>query len=157
MDTRLPGGPQGGPVLAANDLRLFPIAGTCGVPLNATAVSGDLIAVSPGAAGLLRVFPGALAEPVTNTISFSAGQTRAGNGLFMLATDNSGTLAIRNLSPGPVDVVLDVTGYFDSGCPSITVSPSTIHGVTDGTPVNVTLMLLLFAGYAAYYFCRADL
>ena len=139
LDTRLPAGPQGGPALGPNELRLFPISGICGVPLTATAAGGNLIAVKPAASGLLRVFPGDLAEPVTNTIAFGAGQTRAGNGLFMLATDGSGTLAVRNLSSGPVDVVFDATGYFDTGCPPIVVGPSTLPSVADGTPVSTTL------------------
>ncbi len=139
LDTRLPAGPQGGPALGPNELRLFNISGTCGVPLTATAAGGNLIAVKPGASGLLRIFPGDLAEPETTTISFSAGQTRAGNGLFLLATDASGTLAVRNLSSGPVDVVFDVTGYFDTGCPPIVVDPPALPSVADGTPVDSTL------------------
>ncbi|MDL2718597.1 MAG: putative Ig domain-containing protein [Acidobacteriota bacterium] len=139
LDTRLTAGPQGGPALAADEIRIFPITGTCGVPLTASAVSGSLIAIRPGASGLVRVFPSDVTEPPTNTIAFSAGQTRAGNGLFLLATNGSGTLAVHNVSPGAVDVVFDVNGYFDSGCDPITVNPASLPTFADGTPVNSTL------------------
>ena len=139
FDTRLAAGPLGGPSIAASQVRLFSIAGNCGVPLTATAVSANLVVTDPTASGFLRVFPSDVAEPNTNTISFSAGQTRAGNGLFLLATDGSGTLAFHNLSLGAIDVVFDVTGFFDDTCPPITVNPPSLASVPDGTPVNVTL------------------
>ena len=139
LDTRLPTGPQGGPALAADEIRIFPLTGTCGIPLTATAVSGSLIAIKPGASGLVRVYPGDITEPATLTIAFGAGQTRAGNGLFLLATNGTGTLAVHNVSAGPVDFVFDVNGYFDATCPPIAVNPATLPSVADGTPVNQAL------------------
>ncbi|HSB63533.1 MAG TPA: Ig domain-containing protein, partial [Thermoanaerobaculia bacterium] len=139
FDTRLPAGPLGGPPMGPGELRLFTIAGNCGVPLTASAVSASLIVTDANASGLLRVFPSDVAEPTTNTISFSAGQTRAGNGLLLLATDGSGALAFHNLSLGAINVVFDVTGFFDTACAPITVDPPSLASVPDGTPVNATL------------------
>ncbi|MGE5715335.1 MAG: beta strand repeat-containing protein [Acidobacteriota bacterium] len=139
FDTRRVTGPLGGPSIGPDEVRLFTIAGNCGVPLTASAVGANLVVTDTTASGFLRVFPSDLTEPGTSTISFSATQTRAGNGLFLLATDGSGTLAFHNVSPGKIDVVFDVTGFFDTTCSTVVVNPTSLATVPDGTPVNTTL------------------
>ena len=112
IDTRNPGGPTGGPALAATSARTFPIVGGCGVPSAANAVSGNVTVVSPTAAGFVVAYPGNLAVPQTNVISFRASQTRANNAVVSLATDGTGTIRTWNGSVGTVHFILDINGYF---------------------------------------------
>ena len=109
VDTRTTGGP-----LVPAETRTFTLAGQCGVPASAYAVVVNVTAVSPVASGTLSLFPGHLsASPATWTVAFEAGRTRAVGTVMLLAADRSGTLKATNASAGPVDVVLDVSGYFE--------------------------------------------
>lgn len=109
VDTRVSGG-----ALAASESRSFVVAGTCGVPASAYAVVVNVTAVAPSAAGHLSVLPGhVLAPPQTTTVSFSAGRTRAVGTVALLSADGAGTLRVANGSAGPVEVLLDVSGYFE--------------------------------------------
>ncbi|HYN42695.1 MAG TPA: PQQ-dependent sugar dehydrogenase, partial [Thermoanaerobaculia bacterium] len=107
-DTRTSGGP-----LASLETRTFTIAGACGVAASAYAAILNVTAVSPAASGYLTVFPGHLAASATSTVSFAAGRTRAAATVMLLAADGTGTLKVTNGSAGAVDVVLDVSGYFE--------------------------------------------
>ena len=51
----------------------------------------------------------------TSTINFRAGQVKANNAIVPLATDGSGLLALRATcaGAGPVQVIVDVNGYFE--------------------------------------------
>ncbi len=113
VDTRLADGPHGGPALGANELRDFLLGGQCGIPADARAVSFNITVVGPTAPGFLRVFAAGTVEPLTSTINFSAGQTRANNGIAALI--GSGMLSVRAslaADPGTVHLVIDVNGYF---------------------------------------------
>jgi hypothetical protein len=112
VDTR--NAATGGPALGAGTTRSFPVTGgTCGIPSTAIAVSVNLTAVSPAAAGYLTLFPGdGAGPPVASSVNFSAGQTRGNNAIVLLATDGTGTIKVKNGSAGTVHFVLDVNGYF---------------------------------------------
>ena len=102
-----------GPAIAAGATRTFPVAGRCGVPASAIAVSVNLTVVTPGQPGAALAFPGNFAAPPnTNGVSFGAGITRANNLILALATNGDGSVKIRNTSTAPLQVVLDVNGYF---------------------------------------------
>jgi hypothetical protein len=111
IDTRDPVGAAGGQPLAPNALRTFLMTGACGIPATARVLSMNVIAVSPTADGVLTAFPGDRSLPGTSTLSYRAGQTRANNSIMGLGFD--GTLGVQNNSPGSVDLVLDVTGFFE--------------------------------------------
>ena len=113
LDTRLAAGPYGGPAVAAGGERVVAAALQCGIPASAKAVSLNVTAAAPAAAGNLRFFPGDGVAPNASTLNFSAGRTRANNAIVMLASSGSGTLAVRNSSVASVDVVIDVNGYFE--------------------------------------------
>lgn len=108
-DTRDPVGPRGGPALAAGARRALPVAGVCGVPAEARAVSLNLTVVNPAAGGHLTLF-GSVLPPATSTLNFAPGQTRANNAVVGLAAD--GSLAVVCGSLGAAHLVLDVNGYF---------------------------------------------
>jgi hypothetical protein len=102
----------GGPALAAGSVRLFTVAGSCGVPASARSISANLTVVQPRAAGYLNIFPGDVSPPSTSAISLKNGRTRANNLVVALSSDGRGVIGILNGSPADVDVILDVSGYF---------------------------------------------
>lgn len=110
LDTRL----ANGPALQPGTVRTSALTNACGVPATAQALSVNVTVVGPTAHGDLRFFPGdMLSAPLVSDISFDAGQTRANNAIVKLAGDGSGTLKVKSDSTGPVNLVLDVNGYFD--------------------------------------------
>ena len=139
LDTRLPAGSHGGPALypanaRANGLapettywnRVVRVAGVCGLPAqgapDAPAAVAVNVTVIPGTAGgHLTLYPGdqypgaAVGPPATSTLNFAPGRVRANNAVVPLAASGSGTLALAVTlsSPAPVDVALDVFGYFE--------------------------------------------
>lgn len=109
-DTRNAAGPYGGPALSAQSARVFTLAGQCGIPLDALAVSTNITITNPTASGDLRVYPAGSAAPLASTINFRPGQVRANNAVVGLGT---GGLVILNDQPaGTVHFILDVNGYF---------------------------------------------
>jgi uncharacterized repeat protein (TIGR01451 family) len=112
VDTRNAPGPSGGPALAANSTRSFPVTGgNCGIPSTATAVSVNLTAVGAAARGYLTLYRSDMdTTPLMSNINFSPGQTRANNAVVPLAPDD--TIKVKNGSAGAVHFVLDVNGYF---------------------------------------------
>ncbi len=112
VDTRNPAGALGGPALAPNGTRSFPLAGTCGIPANATAVSVNLTVVAPQGAGSVSLYQGGTGATNATSISFSAGRTRANNAVVALAAGGTGLATARNASNGVLDLVLDVNGYY---------------------------------------------
>ena len=113
LDTRLTAGPLGGPSLAAAARRLLPLNGTCGIPPGARAISTNLTVVAGGAAGSLVLWAGDGDLTGTSSLSFGAGRTRANNAVVELARDGTRTLWVKSSSASPVDVILDVNGYFE--------------------------------------------
>jgi len=120
LDTRSPSGPYGGPALAAGQNRTFLLAGRCGIPASARAVSVNLTITQPTVAGFLTLYPGGT-PPVVSSINYSAGRTRANNAVVGL--DGSGQLAIRcGQASGTTHAILDVTATSNSR-----VTPSGLH------------------------------
>jgi hypothetical protein len=117
VDTRNPAGPYGGPALAGGSERSFDLAGLCGIPPTAKAVSLSVTAVAPTmtptSSGSLRLFQGGIPAPNTSAISFSAGQNRANNAVIGVTQDGHGTIIVlADMPSGVVDLVVDVNGYF---------------------------------------------
>jgi hypothetical protein len=97
--------------LAAQERRVFQVAGLCGVPPATDSVAINLTVTQPAAPGHLRAAPGnGLTD--ASALNFSAGQTRANNAIVQLATDGTGGLSVKNVSGGTAHVVIDVYGYF---------------------------------------------
>jgi len=113
LDTRNAPGPHGGPALAPSSQRVLPVAGTCGIPAGAKALALNVTVVSPPGSGYVTLFPGDGTPAVASSINFSAAQILSNNTVAKLAASGSGTLGLVSLSTaGSVQVVLDVTGYF---------------------------------------------
>ncbi len=113
IDTRNAVGTYGGPSIAANTTRGFPLAGQCGIPADAVAVSANVTIDTPGIGGTLNSFAAALpASPNTSVLSFKTGKTRANNAVLMLGSDGTNDVKIQNQSTAAASVIVDVNGYF---------------------------------------------
>lgn len=121
-DTRGNGftGPYGPPALAEGS-RDFPLAGQCGIPVSARAVAYNLTVVVPSGmtiVGHLTVHAGGTQLPPTSTINWTTPTTvhdiiRANNGIGTLGTNGSLRISYPGPAFGPVNVLLDVLGYFE--------------------------------------------
>jgi hypothetical protein len=111
LDTREPVGPLAGPALVAGGDRTFGIAGQCGVPTWARAVSVNLTVTQPTAQGNVRLYPGGSSPPLTSTLNYVPGLTRANNAIAVLGPDGDLGLACRQVS-GTVHAIVDVNGFF---------------------------------------------
>jgi uncharacterized repeat protein (TIGR03803 family) len=111
VDTRNANGPLGGPALAAGASRTFVLAGNCNIPPTATALAVNVAVTSPTATGNLTLYPGGIARPVTSTINYNIGGTRANNAIVRLGP--AGDLVVYcGQGSGTAQMVLDVNGYF---------------------------------------------
>jgi len=108
VDTR---DPSPGAPLSAGVPRPFAIAGTCGIPPTARAVSLNLTVTGATGNGNVRLYPGGTAPPPTSTINFGAGLTRANNAISLLGTEGDLT-ALLSSAPS-AHVIIDVNGYFE--------------------------------------------
>ncbi|HEV3076593.1 MAG TPA: hypothetical protein VHB47_19375, partial [Thermoanaerobaculia bacterium] len=114
LDTRNPTGAWAGPALASGVQRSFALAGRCGIPATARAVSANLTVTGAGANGYLRAFAADLAAvPATSNLDFGAGQVRANNAVVAVSQDGNAAITIQpELAAGTVNVIFDVNGYF---------------------------------------------
>ncbi len=95
--------------------QVFTIAGNCGVPADAKAVSLNVTAVNATSNGNLRLYPGDGSVPTTSVLNFQTAINRANNTVAQLATNGDGTLgAAAFLSSGTqtVGLIIDVNGYY---------------------------------------------
>jgi hypothetical protein len=113
IDTRRATGTYGGPALQGGTQRDFPLAGQCGIPAAATAISANLTVTSPSGSGDLRLFPSGTPTPAVSSINFNAGRTRANNTLLSVNGAPAGSLTVQcDLPGGTTHFLFDVNGYF---------------------------------------------
>jgi hypothetical protein len=72
-------GPFGPPALIATIPRVFPVAGHCGIPPTAQAVSANVAVTNTAGTGFISAWPDGAPQPVplVATLTFSPGQTIA--------------------------------------------------------------------------------
>jgi uncharacterized repeat protein (TIGR01451 family) len=114
VDTRNPPGPTGGPALQANTTRTFPVAGECGVPLDAKAVAVIVTVAQQTQMGDLRIYPAGSLPPGASAINFAPGRTRANNTIVALGVGGAITVQCDMPPgiPGSTHFLLDIYGYF---------------------------------------------
>ncbi len=88
------------------------VAGRCGIPATAKAVSLNVTVISPSAGGHLRLFASGSPRPGTSSINYSSGQTRANDAVVSLGVDGAVVVSVGQPS-GTTHAVIDVTGYFE--------------------------------------------
>lgn len=114
FDTRNPAGAFAGPALAAASPRSFPLAGRCGIPATARAVSANLTELGAGSNGDVRAYASDIAAPVATAISVGAGKVRANNAVLAVSQDgNAAVTFILDIPAGSAHLILDVNGYFE--------------------------------------------
>ncbi|MEO7262870.1 MAG: hypothetical protein ABI047_16690 [Jatrophihabitantaceae bacterium] len=120
--------------LAANSVSSFTVAGLAGMPnlvdgLTAVALNVRTVqsADSP-AGGYLRLWPSDEAEPATSSVNYT-GQNIYRTNLVNVAPADDGTISVRNGGAGPVDIVLDVEGWYSSGPLSPQVTSSAVRAL----------------------------
>jgi len=109
LDTRNANGPLGGPILSNGVVRSFTVAGVCGIPSDARAISVNVTVTLGTAAGQLVAYPGHGPTPVASTISFPATRAMAGMCQIRLAPDGSFDVVSTGAD---VNFILDVNGYY---------------------------------------------
>jgi hypothetical protein len=112
-DTRDAIGPFGGPPLQAGVVRTFPVAGRCGIPSNATAVSLNLAVVGPTQDGYLTVFAAGATQPLASTLNYRSGQIRANNAIVPIG-DGGSVSVFCGQGSGSTEFLIDVNGCFRS-------------------------------------------
>ncbi|MGP0029866.1 MAG: hypothetical protein ACLPVF_05110 [Acidimicrobiales bacterium] len=119
-DTR-PGNPSGlsgaaaqcngpgntGDTIAAGSTLNLNVAGSFGVPSDASAVVLNVTAVSPSAPGFLSVYPAGASPPTATNLNYTAGEVIPN--LVEVGTGISGEVSLYSLAKS--DVVVDVEGY----------------------------------------------
>lgn len=113
VDTRNANGPLGGPALQPFSQRTFALAGSCGVPATAKALSVNLSVVNTTAGGFLTAFPADRSLPTASSINFAASQIRSNNAVLPLSADGSRAVTVHVGSAGALHFIVDVTGYFE--------------------------------------------
>ena len=119
VDTRNPNGPNAGPALTfpGTRPRIFQIQGNCGVPNGAAAVTINVTIVSPNmtgpsGGGFLTLYPPSQPLPNVSTINWGNADTALANGAIVPLDVAPNDLAVWLGGIGTVNVIIDVTGYF---------------------------------------------
>jgi hypothetical protein len=95
--------------LHSNSVLHLPLAGST-LPSSAAAVAANFTVASSHAPGFLVAFPCGGDVPLASNVNFLAGEERAGSALVGLGA--GGALCV--LSNVDVDLIIDVTGYFEA-------------------------------------------
>jgi len=108
-DTRNANGPLGGPSLAGNGTRTFPIlSSSCGIPITTQTYSLNFAAVPHGPLGYLTAWPTGQSQPLVASLSALTGTVTANAVIVPSGTNDS----VDVFSTNPTDLVIDVDGYF---------------------------------------------
>ena len=134
VDSRTPLGVDG--ILHAGIAKSFPVGGFSPIPPDATAVTGNVTVVGQNAPGFVAITPVATSSPSSSTLNFPVGDVRANNFTTPLAGD--GSLAVVYIAAGgaTAHVVVDITGYFETGSSHAVYDPISPARVLDTRPTG---------------------
>jgi hypothetical protein len=109
-DTRNAIGVFGGPAIAANSSRDFPLrSSTCGIPATAQAYSLSITVLPKnGYLGYLTVWPSGRTRPLASTLNSWDGRSKAAAVIVPAGTNGAVSVFATDLT----DVVIEVNGYF---------------------------------------------
>jgi hypothetical protein len=99
-------------VFNANVPQSIVIDGHHGVPVDVTAITGNLTVTQQTRAGYASITPDPTATPQTSTINFPVGDNRANGVTVPMNVSGSVSLVYKATSPATTVLILDVTGYF---------------------------------------------
>ena len=101
---------------------------TLTIPSNATAVSINVTAVTPSAAGFVTVWPCGVTRPLASNLNFVAGEVRPNGVIASIGT----TGAVCLYSQAETDLIVDVAGWF-VGNSFAGATPQRLVDTRDGT------------------------
>jgi uncharacterized membrane protein len=108
-DTRNAIGALGGPSLAANGSRAFPVqSSACGIPSTAQAYSFNVTAVPQDSLGFLTAWPSGQTQPVVSTLNSTTGAVVANAAIVPAGSGGDVSIFVSDAA----DVILDINGYF---------------------------------------------
>jgi len=108
-DTRNPNGDFGGPKMAAQTARSFPIpASACGIPTTAAAYSMNVTVVPDGLLSYLTAWPAGSPQPNVSTLNSFDGSVVANAAIVPAGTNGAISIYVTQ----PTQVILDINGYF---------------------------------------------
>ena len=112
LDTRSDTGARG-PVAALGNISIQ-VTGTGGVPATGvSAVAVNVTAVTPSTSGYITAWPSGTARPNASNLNFNAGRDIPN--LVIVPVGADGKVEIFNGSPGTVQLLADVAGYYLAG------------------------------------------
>lgn len=100
----------------------FSVASKLGANGDLAPLNLGITVVAPTSSGFLTAFQGGSARPAVSTLNFAAGRNLSNTAV--VKSSATGTVSVYNQSPGSLDLLVDLNGYWTAG----TVDPS-----TDGT------------------------
>ena len=108
-DSRNPNGGLGGPVLAANQTRTWPLpSSSCGLPASATAYSLNATVVPTASLGYLTMWPAGQTQPLVSTLNAIGDPIVANAAIVPAGTSGS----IATFVTHQTHLILDTNGYF---------------------------------------------
>ena len=113
----------------------LPVAGVSGVPSDASAVSLNVTVTDTQVPGYVTVWPTGGTRPVVSNLNFVGGQTVPN--LVTVKVGTGGSVSLYNSSPNPVDMVVDLGGYYALGAPTagggtVSVTPTRVLDTRTG-------------------------
>jgi hypothetical protein len=135
-DTRGNGfsGQYGPPSIGAGTQRSFTIAGQCGIPAGAAAVSFNFAALNVSQGGDLRVFPAGGAVPTVSTLNYNANTPNIANAA-VVPLGTGGAIRVQ-ADAATIDLIIDVNGYYSS-----TLSTPSNFFTLENNSTNYTMFL----------------
>ncbi|MFF3673008.1 PKD domain-containing protein [Streptomyces sp. NPDC002120] len=110
LDTRDgTGAPSAQPVAPYGTTRVK-VGGNSGIPAGVTAVALNITATGATADGHMAAYASGTEQPTTSNVNFTAGRSVPNLAIVPVGAD--GYVELVNRSPGSVNLVADVTGYF---------------------------------------------
>ncbi len=100
------------PKCSRDATRSFTIAGQCGIPSGAAAVSFNFGALNVGGAGDLRVFPAGGGVPLVSTLNYTASTPNIANAAIV-PLGAGGAITVQ-ADAVAIDLIIDVNGYYAS-------------------------------------------
>ncbi|MHB1007967.1 MAG: N-acetylmuramoyl-L-alanine amidase [Propionibacteriaceae bacterium] len=121
--------------VAAQSTITLQVAGVKNVPADASAVSLNVTVTNAKAVGFVTVWPTGGTRPVASNLNVDAGQTVPN--LVTVKVGTSGTVSLYNSSTSPLDLIVDLGGYYATGAPTagggtVTVTPSRVLDTRSG-------------------------
>ncbi|HEY3350333.1 MAG TPA: hypothetical protein VGM13_11205 [Thermoanaerobaculia bacterium] len=92
--------------------RTFTIAGQCGVPAGAAAVSFNFAVWFPTSRGDIRVFPGGTATPTVSTLNWEPGIAAIANAAVVPLGTGGAITVQMDATAALTDIFVDVNGYY---------------------------------------------